>query len=43
MYIYIYIYIYYTYIIIFLLTQSVFPTSTWSFCSGGGQVILQRL
>ena len=27
----------------FFLTQRVFPTSSWCFCSGGGQVILQRL
>ena len=31
-------------IVIFcFLTQRVFPTSSWCFCSGGGQVILQRL
>ena len=30
-------------LIYFVLTQRVFPTSTLCFCSGGGQVILQRL
>ena len=27
---------------LFFLTHRVFPISSWCFCSGGGQVILQR-